>query len=104
MRSPGPSPIGGEYIVLAPGAKYGSAKRWTGFGALADALARDGRRVIILGAAGEDVLDAPAHTLIENRVGRTSMEEAIAIASLVLPEPLIPPMRMRPFSCSRSAS
>jgi heptosyltransferase-2 len=81
MASPGTSPIVGDYVVLAPGAKYGSAKRWTGFGGLAAALARSGRRVVVLGAHGEDIRDAPSDPLIENRVGSTSIEEAIAIVA-----------------------
>jgi heptosyltransferase II len=79
MKASGKSPVDGEYVVLAPGAKYGSAKRWTGFGPLAATLANSGRRVVVLGAPGEEVRDAPAHTLIESRVGRTTMEDAIAI-------------------------
>lgn len=69
-------PIEGDYVVLAPGAKYGSAKRWTGFAALAESLAAAGRRVVVLGAGGE-TLAAAAHEAITDLTGRTSLDEAL---------------------------
>jgi heptosyltransferase-2 len=43
------------YVVLAPGAAYGSAKQWPPerFAELAQLLARDGQRVVLVGASGD---------------------------------------------------
>ncbi len=76
-------PIAGAYVVLAPGARYGGAKRWPGFAALGAALAARGRAVVVLGGAGEG-FDGPG---IVNLAGRTTLEEAldhVAHADLVV--------------------
>lgn len=78
----------GPYIVLAPGARYGAAKRWPGFTALARHLAGRGERVVILGAAGEGFSGAPDGDgrgeeagRILDLAGRTSLAEAIRIVA-----------------------
>jgi heptosyltransferase-2 len=70
----------GAYVVMAPGAEYGPAKRWPHFGALAALLDRP---VVLLGSAKEAPLceairvQAPAHC--RNLAGQTSLEEAFAL-------------------------
>lgn len=76
--SAGPSPINGDYIVLAPGAKYGSAKRWTGFADLARLLAHSGREVAVVGLAGEGVAGV-RHMRLTDFSGRTNLAEAMAV-------------------------
>jgi lipopolysaccharide heptosyltransferase II len=53
-------------VAVAPGAAFGGAKRWPAesFAALIDALAADGIRVVVIGAAG----DRPAATEVLARV------------------------------------
>jgi heptosyltransferase-2 len=81
LSPPGPSSIDGDYLVLAPGARYGSAKRWPGFAALARALAGRGERVVLLGAAGEAGKDLPRSERVVDLSGRTSLIEALAITA-----------------------
>ena len=70
----------GGYVVMAPGAEYGPAKRWPHFGGLARLLDRP---VLLLGSAKEAELceairaQAPAHC--RNLAGKTSLEEAFAL-------------------------
>lgn len=70
----------GGYIVMAPGAEYGPAKRWPHFGALAQRLAQP---VLLLGSAKEALLcegiraAAPANS--RNLAGRTSLADAFAL-------------------------
>jgi heptosyltransferase-2 len=74
------SPVGKKfglsqpYVALCPGAEYGPAKRWPYF---ADLARRLGAPAVVLGSAG----DAEAARGIEgtNLVGRTSLDEAIAL-------------------------
>jgi heptosyltransferase-2 len=53
-------PLGARapFVALAPGASFGSAKRWApeSFGAVADALAAEGVAAVIVGSMGEAAL------------------------------------------------
>lgn len=78
----------GPYVVLAPGARYGAAKRWPGFAELAHHLAARGERVVILGAAGEGFSGRSEGSgpgagtgRIVDLAGRTSLAEAIRIVA-----------------------
>lgn len=66
--------LGSPYVALCPGAEYGPAKRWPYFAGLSKEIYRE---KAILGSAG----DAEAAQGIEgtNLVGRTSLDEAIAL-------------------------
>lgn len=70
----------GGYIVFAPGAEYGPAKRWPHYGALA---ARLQEPVLVLGSAKESELAQKiveqAPTRARNLAGRTSLAEAFAL-------------------------
>jgi len=70
----------GGYVVFAPGAEYGPAKRWPHYGALAAALAD---RIVLLGS-GKDApfcveiaAQAPGRAL--QLAGKTSLAEAFAL-------------------------
>ncbi|HZX27476.1 MAG TPA: lipopolysaccharide heptosyltransferase II, partial [Telluria sp.] len=76
------------YVVFAPGAEFGSAKRWPArhFAALASSLrARDpDLHIAMLGspkdrAAGEDVLALAGPERLLNLAGATRLDEAIAL-------------------------
>jgi heptosyltransferase-2 len=68
-------------VVFCPGADYGPAKKWTGFGELAALM--DNERIVLLGSereaetAGEIARRAPER--IENLSGKTAIEEAARI-------------------------
>jgi heptosyltransferase-2 len=71
-------------IVIAPGAEYGSAKRWPAdaFGKLAQQLTADGYEVIILGSQKERALGEEIHALAEsphvkNLCGLTELVDAV---------------------------
>ncbi len=71
------------YIVFAPGAEYGPAKRWPArhFAALA---ARLDAPVVLLGSAKEralceDIAASAASARIRNLAGQTSLDQAIAL-------------------------
>jgi heptosyltransferase-2 len=70
----------GAYVVMAPGAEYGPAKRWPHFGGLARLLARP---VLLLGSAKEAQLceaicaEAPQHC--RNLAGQTTLAQAFAL-------------------------
>jgi heptosyltransferase-2 len=70
----------GGYLVMAPGAEYGPAKRWPHFGGLAALLDRP---VLLLGSAKEHALceeiAAQAPALCRNLAGKTSLMEAFAL-------------------------
>jgi heptosyltransferase-2 len=70
----------GSYLVMAPGAEYGPAKRWPHFGALA---ARLDRPVLLLGSAKEselcEAIAAQAPERCRNLAGKTSLLEAFAL-------------------------
>jgi len=70
----------GGYVVMAPGAEYGPAKRWPHFGALAALLDRP---VVLLGSAKEaplcDEIAAQAPERCRNLAGKTSLMEAFAL-------------------------
>ncbi|MDB5953753.1 MAG: waaF [Ramlibacter sp.] len=70
----------GGYVVVAPGAEYGPAKRWPHFGALAALLDRP---VILLGSAKEaplcEEIAAQAPGRARNLAGQTSLLEAFAL-------------------------
>ena len=70
----------GGYVVMAPGAEYGPAKRWPHFGALAARLARP---VVLLGSAKEaplcEEIRAQAPDRCRNLAGQTSLLDAFAL-------------------------
>ena len=70
----------GGYVVMAPGAEYGPAKRWPHFGGLAQLLQRP---VLLLGSAKEaelcESIRAQAPDRCRNLAGRTSLAEAFAL-------------------------
>ena len=70
----------GGYVVMAPGAEYGPAKRWPHFGALAALLDRP---VVLLGSGKEAQLCAEilaqAPQRCRNLAGQTSLMEAFAL-------------------------
>jgi heptosyltransferase-2 len=70
----------GSYVVMAPGAEYGPAKRWPHFGALAARLARP---VLLLGSGKEadlcEAILAQAPERCHNLAGQTSLLEAFAL-------------------------
>lgn len=70
----------GGYVVMAPGAEYGAAKRWPHFGALAAILDRP---VILLGSAKEaplcEEIRAQAPERVRNLAGQTSLLDAFAL-------------------------
>jgi heptosyltransferase II len=70
----------GGYVVMAPGAEYGPAKRWPHFGGLARLLDRP---VLLLGSGKESQLceeiRLQAPDLCRNLAGKTSLVEAFAL-------------------------
>lgn len=70
----------GGYLVIAPGAEYGPAKRWPHFGAFAAQLDRP---VVLLGSAKEaelcEDIRAQAPQQCRNLAGQTSLAEAFAL-------------------------
>ncbi|RYY87058.1 MAG: lipopolysaccharide heptosyltransferase II, partial [Comamonadaceae bacterium] len=68
------------YIVMAPGAEYGPAKRWPHFGALAGALRQP---VLLLGSGKEseqcEAIRAQSTGDCRNLAGKTSLDEAFAL-------------------------
>lgn len=70
----------GGYVVMAPGAEYGPAKRWPHFGALAALLDRP---VLLLGSGKEhdlcEAIRVHAPERCRNLAGRTSLTEAFAL-------------------------
>ena len=70
----------GGYVVMAPGAEYGPAKRWPHFGALAAQLDRP---VVLLGSAKEaelcEQIRAQAPQRCRNLAGQTSLLDAFAL-------------------------
>ncbi|HVE54109.1 MAG TPA: lipopolysaccharide heptosyltransferase II, partial [Ramlibacter sp.] len=70
----------GGYVVMAPGAEFGPAKRWPHFGALAELLQRP---VVLLGSGKEaelcEAIRAQAPQRCRNLAGRTSLAEAFAL-------------------------
>lgn len=73
-------------IALMPGAEYGPAKQWPGFGALAARLVAAGRRVWIFGSHKEQALGAAiaaqAGAGAQNLCGRTALADAIDLIGL----------------------
>ena len=74
----------GQYLVFAPGAEYGPAKRWpsTGFGQLAQQCSLP---VLLLGSAKEAVLGDEIASLAPGRCrnlcGKTTLLQALALIS-----------------------
>jgi heptosyltransferase-2 len=75
---------GADVVALMPGAEYGSAKQWPAerFAELAARLARDGRRIWVLGSAkelalGERIAAADPRGRVRNLCGATRLDEAI---------------------------
>jgi heptosyltransferase-2 len=70
----------GGYVVMAPGAEYGPAKRWPHFGALAAQLQQP---VLLLGSGKEwelcESILAQAPERCRNLAGKTSLLEAFAL-------------------------
>lgn len=70
----------GGYVVMAPGAEFGPAKRWPHFGALASLLDRP---VVLLGSGKEaqlcEAILAQAPHRCRNLAGKTSLMEAFAL-------------------------
>jgi heptosyltransferase II len=70
----------GAYVVMAPGAEYGPAKRWPHFAALAAQL---DSHVVLLGSAKEarecEAIRAQAPRQVRNLAGETSLAEAFAL-------------------------
>lgn len=68
------------YVVMAPGAEYGPAKRWPHFGELAQLLDLP---VLLLGSAKEaedcEQIRAQAPELCRNLAGKTSLLDAFAL-------------------------
>jgi heptosyltransferase-2 len=73
-------------IALMPGAEYGPAKQWPGFGALAAQLVAAGRRVWIFGSPKEEALGAAiaaqAGAGARNLCGRTALADAVDLIGL----------------------
>jgi heptosyltransferase-2 len=72
--------VRGGYVVMAPGAEFGPAKRWPHFGALAALLDRP---VVLLGSGKEadlcEAIAAQAPQRCRNLAGKTSLLEAFAL-------------------------
>ncbi|QJW83321.1 lipopolysaccharide heptosyltransferase II [Ramlibacter terrae] len=70
----------GGYIVMAPGAEFGPAKRWPHFGELAASLRQP---VLLLGSGKEselcEAIRAQSAGDCRNLAGKTSLEEAFAL-------------------------
>ena len=70
----------GGYVVMAPGAEYGPAKRWPHFGALAALLDRP---VLLLGSGKEaelcETIRSHAPDRCRNLAGQTTLMEAFAL-------------------------
>ena len=70
----------GGYVVMAPGAEYGPAKRWPHFGGLAQLLDQP---VVLLGSGKEaelcEQIRAQAPERCRNLAGKTSLLEAFAL-------------------------
>lgn len=64
-------------IVLAPGARYGAAKRWGGFGELARELVQSGWEVHVVG--GKNEAPRTAEGDFQDWTGRTSLTELAGI-------------------------
>ena len=77
---PRPTP---PMLALAPGAEYGPAKRWPSrhFAALAEAKRAEGWDIWLFGSAGdrEGAASIPATV---DLIGRTSLDQAVALLSL----------------------
>jgi len=69
-----------SYLVFAPGAEFGPAKRWPHYGALAAALSQ---RIVLLGSAKDapfcDEIAAQAPGRALQLAGKTSLAEAFAL-------------------------
>lgn len=72
----------GAYVVMAPGAEYGPAKRWPHFGELAASLPQP---VLLLGSGKEsqlcEAIRAQSAGDCRNLAGKTALEEAFALIS-----------------------
>jgi heptosyltransferase-2 len=70
----------GRYVVMAPGAEFGPAKRWPHFGSLAALLEQP---VVLLGSAKEaelcEAIRAQAPARCRNLAGQTSLLDAFAL-------------------------
>ncbi len=80
---------GGPFVVLAPGAAYGGAKRWPAgsFAELADGLAADGIASVLVGSpadapAGREVLQRIARARAVNLIGQTDLSTLAGVLSL----------------------
>jgi len=68
------------YLVFAPGAEFGPAKRWPHYAALAAML---NEPIVLLGSAKDadfcDAIAAPAPQRVRNLAGKTDLAEAFAL-------------------------
>lgn len=79
---------GSEWVVINPGAAYGSAKRWLPerFAEVADRIAVEyGMRVLLIGGPGEIDIGSEIEKLMTTRpinyTGKTSIREMMALVS-----------------------
>lgn len=75
-----------DFLVLAPGAAYGDAKRWSAdnFAAVARFVLEKGKSVVLVGSpaekeVGDEILDSLESTNIVNLAGKTSLAELIQV-------------------------
>ena len=68
--------VSGPYAVLCPGAEYGPAKRWPYFASLSEKISL---QRILLGSASD--ADAAENISGKNLVGKTTLDEAIALVA-----------------------
>jgi heptosyltransferase-2 len=76
------------FIGVHPGAAYGEAKRWfpERFGTVLGRLQKSGRRVLLLGGPGEELIAQQISMMMDrppiDLVGKTTMAEALALISM----------------------
>ena len=75
-------------IGVHPGAAYGETKRWFSerFGAVLGRLQKSGRRFLLLGGPGEELIAQQISTIMDrppiDLVGKTTVAEALALVSM----------------------
>ncbi len=87
LRALNPNPVDPDLLILAPGAAFGSAKRWPAdrFGQVALAALSQGKRVILIGGPDEQAdcekiatMQPPAYqSKIQSLAGQISLGESI---------------------------
>jgi ADP-heptose:LPS heptosyltransferase len=125
VRRAGAEPVGGEYVVVHPGASV-PARAWApeSSAALVDALVAAGRRVVVTGGPGERVLTAlvagpprevvldlggatdlagladviaGASAIVIGNTGPAHLAAAVGTPVVSLFAPTVPPVRWRPW-------